>query len=126
MPGLTESRSSRTNPKADWYMWHDAADGEPPNNWISGFGHSAWQWEPQRQQYYYHMFYKAQPDLNWNNRDVRNAMYDMIRDWMKRGVAGFRARRHHHAVRRPRIAQRADPAGRESVRRSHRRARIHR
>lgn len=85
-----ESRSSRTNPKADWYMWHDAADGKPPNNWISGFGHSAWQWEPLRQQYYYHMFYKAQPDLNWNNRDVRNAMYDMIRDWMKRGVAGFR------------------------------------
>jgi alpha-glucosidase len=90
-PWFTESRSSRTNPKADWYMWHDAAaNGGPPNNWISGFGHSAWQWEPQRSQYYYHMFYKEQPDLNWDNRDMRNAMYDMIRGWMKRGVAGFR------------------------------------
>ncbi|MGO9228772.1 MAG: alpha-glucosidase [Bryobacteraceae bacterium] len=90
-PWFVESRSSRTNPKADWYMWHDAAaNGGPPNNWISLFGHSAWQWEPQRQQYYYHEFYKQQPDLNWNNRAVRDALYDMIRFWMKRGVAGFR------------------------------------
>lgn len=90
-PWFVESRSSRTNSKADWYMWHDAAaNGQPPNNWISLFGHSAWQWEPQRQQYYYHMFYKEQPDLNWNNPDVRTAVYDMIRSWMKRGVAGFR------------------------------------
>ena len=90
-PWFVESRSSRTNPKADWYMWHDAAaNGGPPNNWISLFGHSAWQREPQRQQYYYHEFYKQQPDLNWNNRAVRDAMYDMIRFWMKRGVAGFR------------------------------------
>jgi len=90
-PWFMESRSSRTNPKADWYMWHDAAaNGGLPNNWISLFGHSAWQLDPQREQYYYHMFYKEQPDLNWDNRDMRNAMYDMIRGWMKRGVAGFR------------------------------------
>jgi alpha-glucosidase len=89
-PWFVESRSSRTSPRADWYMWHDAVDGKPPNNWQSLFGHSAWQWDPQRQQYYYHMFYKEQPDLNWNNRDVRSAVYDMIRSWMKLGVAGFR------------------------------------
>jgi alpha-glucosidase len=90
-PWFVESRSSRTNPKADWYMWHDGkADGQPPNNWQSGFGHSAWQWDPQRRQFYYHMFYKEQPDLNWDNRDLRNAVYDMVRFWLKRGVAGFR------------------------------------
>ncbi len=90
-PWFIESRSSRTNPKADWYMWRDGkANGQPPNNWQSLFGHSAWQWDPQRQQYYYHEFYKQQPDLNWDNRDMRNAMYDMIRAWMKRGVYGFR------------------------------------
>ena len=68
-----ESASSRTNPKADWYVWHDAkgftADGKPipPNNWISGFGGSAWEWVPARKQFYYHNFYKQQPDLNWRN-----------------------------------------------------------
>jgi alpha-glucosidase len=90
-PWFVESRSSRTNPKADWYMWRDGnANGQPPNNWQSGFGHSAWQWDPQRRQFYYHMFYKEQPDLNWDNRDLRNAIYDMVRFWLKRGVAGFR------------------------------------
>jgi alpha-glucosidase len=86
-----ESRSSRNNPKAAWYVWHDAKpDGKPPNNWQSVFGRSAWQWSAMRGQYYYHMFYREQPDLNWNNRDVRNAMYDVMRFWLKRGVAGFR------------------------------------
>jgi alpha-glucosidase len=89
-PWFRESRSSRTNPKADWYIWVDGKPGTPPNNWLSIFGHSAWQWDPTRQQYYYHAFYKEQPDLNWRNRQVRNAMYDMIRGWMRRGVAGFR------------------------------------
>ncbi|MGB7758610.1 MAG: alpha-glucosidase [Bryobacteraceae bacterium] len=90
-PWFVESRSSRTNPKADWYMWHDAKPGGgPPNNWESLFGHSAWTFEPKRNQFYYHEFYTEQPDLNWTNRDVRNAMYDSMRFWMKRGVAGFR------------------------------------
>jgi alpha-glucosidase len=93
-PWFKESASSRTNPKADWYMWHDAkmVDGhrEPPNNWISDFGGSAWQWDPARQQYYYHEFYVQQPDLNWNNPQVRQAMYDVARLWIKRGAAGFR------------------------------------
>jgi alpha-glucosidase len=89
-PWFQESRSSRTNPKSDWYIWVDGQPGTPPNNWLSIFGHSAWQWDDTRKQYYYHAFYKQQPDLNWRNRQVRDAMYDMIRAWMHRGVAGFR------------------------------------
>jgi len=89
-----ESRSSRTNPKADWYVWRDPkmvnGKREPPNNWISVFGGSAWQWDPARQQYYYHRFYVQQPDLNWNNPEVRKAMYDVARFWIHHGVAGFR------------------------------------
>jgi alpha-glucosidase len=90
-PWFLESRSSRTNPKADWYVWEDAKPGGgPPNNWLSLFGHSAWQWDPARKQYYYHEFYVQQPDLNWRNPKVREAMYNVVRFWMKRGVAGFR------------------------------------
>jgi len=90
-PWFLESASSRTNPKADWYMWHDPKPGnQPPNNWQSIFGHTAWQFDPARGQFYYHAFYKEQPDLNWNNRAVRNEMYDTMRFWMQKGVAGFR------------------------------------
>lgn len=90
-PWFMESESSRTNPRADWYMWADGKrNGDPPNNWISLFGHSAWQWVPQRKQFYYHEFYKEQPDLNWRNQKVRDAMYGVVRFWMQRGVAGFR------------------------------------
>ena len=90
-PWFVESASARTNPKADWYMWQDGkGPGHPPNNWQSLFGHSAWQWDPQRRQFYYHEFYKQQPDLNWRNPEVRAAMYDAVRFWLKRGVAGFR------------------------------------
>jgi len=93
-PWFTESASSRTNSRADWYVWRDAkmvnGHREPPNNWLSVFGHSAWQWDPARKQYYYHRFYIQQPDLNWNNPAVRKAMYDVERFWIKRGVAGFR------------------------------------
>ncbi len=90
-PWFEESRSSRNNPKADWYIWRDGKPNhQPPNNWQSIFGHSAWQFDPQRGQYYYHDFYKEQPDLNWRNPEVRKAMYDSVRFWMKKGVAGFR------------------------------------
>ncbi len=93
-PWFKESASSRTNPKADWYMWHDPkivnGHREPPNNWLSLFGHSAWQWDPARQQYYYHRFYIQQPDLNWSNPAVRRAMYEVERFWIQRGVVGFR------------------------------------
>ena len=90
-PWFKESKSSRRNPKADWYVWRNAdAKGNPPNNWQSIFGHSAWQWSETRKQFYYHAFYREQPDLNFRNRAVREAMYDTMRFWLDKGVAGFR------------------------------------
>lgn len=86
-----ESRSSRTNPKRDWYIWRDGkGPGQPPNNWISIFGGSAWQYDATTQQYYYHAFYVQQPDLNWRNPEVRDSMLDVTRWWYDRGVSGFR------------------------------------
>ena len=91
-----QSRSSKDNPYRDWYMWHDgkgetATDkGEPPNNWQSDFGHSAWEWDEKTRQYYYHKFYIQQPDVNWNNPKVHQAFKDIIAFWLKRGVGGFR------------------------------------
>jgi alpha-glucosidase len=90
-PWFKESKSSRKNKKADWYVWQSAdSKGGPPNNWQSIFGHSAWQWSEPRKQFYYHAFYKEQPDLNFRNRAVRDAMYDTMRFWLDKGVAGFR------------------------------------
>jgi alpha-glucosidase len=90
-PWFMESRSSRSNPKRDWYVWADARpDGSPPNNWQSLFGGSAWQWDEQTGQYYLHSFLKEQPDLNWRNPEVEAAMFDVLRFWMERGVDGFR------------------------------------
>lgn len=104
---FVESASSRTNPKADWYVWNDGVKADtpgvtayqkrfehdgmvPPNNWTSVFGGSAWEWVPARKQFYYHRFYKQQPDLNWRNPAVEKAMFDTMRFWLDRGVAGFR------------------------------------
>ncbi len=90
-PWFLASRSSRSDPKRDWYLWRDAApDGGPPNNWQSQFGGSAWEWDAATGQYYLHSFLKEQPDLNWRNGDVREAMYDALRFWLDRGVDGFR------------------------------------
>jgi alpha-glucosidase len=90
-PWFIESASSTSNPKRDWYMWRDGkGPGIPPNNWQSGFGHSAWKFDPKTNQYYYHMFYAEQPDLNWRNPAVEKAMFGSMRFWLDRGVAGFR------------------------------------
>lgn len=90
-PWFVESRSSRNNPQRDWYIWHDPApDGGPPNNWRSVFGGSAWTYDQQTEQYYYHAYLKEQPDLNWRNPEVRAAMLDVLRFWLDRGVDGFR------------------------------------
>jgi alpha-glucosidase len=90
-PWFHESRSSRENPKREWYIWRNAADGGgPPNNWISDFGGSAWEWDEATGQYYLHAFLKEQPDLNWRNPQVRDAMIDVMRFWFDRGVDGFR------------------------------------
>ena len=94
-----DAASSRTNPKHDWYVWSDGKPGTgpnahegrvPPNNWISLFGGSAWQWVPAVHQFYYHKFYKQQPDLNWRNPAVEKAMFGAMQFWLDRGVAGYR------------------------------------
>jgi alpha-glucosidase len=102
-----DSASSRSNPRHDWYVWNDGLPADapgvtayqkrfehegrvPPNNWVSLFGGSAWEWVPAVHQFYYHKFYKQQPDLNWRNPEVEKAMFSMMRFWLDRGVAGFR------------------------------------
>jgi alpha-glucosidase len=86
-----ESRRSRDDPKADWYVWADPkADGAPPNNWLSVFGGSAWEWDTRRRQYYLHNFLTSQPDLNFWEPAVQDALEDVMRFWLDRGVEGFR------------------------------------
>ena len=90
-PWFIESRKDAVNDKADWYVWTDAKpDGGPPNNWLSIFGGSAWEWDGHRGQYYLHNFLKTQPDFNFHNRDVQDALLDVTRFWLDRGVDGFR------------------------------------
>jgi alpha-glucosidase len=85
-----ESRSNRNHPKRDWYIWHDGKNGGPPNNWNSPFGGSAWEYDETTEQYYYHFFLKEQPDLNWRNPEVKQAMWNAVRFWLKMGVDGYR------------------------------------
>jgi alpha-glucosidase len=90
-PWFVESRSSRDNPKRDWYVWADPKpDGSPPNNWQSVFGGGAWAWDGETRQYYYHAYLTEQPDLNWRNPEVKEAMLGVLRFWLERGVDGFR------------------------------------
>ncbi|SDP25074.1 alpha-glucosidase [Rhodoferax sp. OV413] len=90
-PWFVESRSSRDNPRADWFVWADPQDdGTPPNNWLSIFGGSAWQWDTRRCQYYMHNFLASQPDLNFHNPQVQQAALDNMQFWLDRGVDGFR------------------------------------
>jgi alpha-glucosidase len=99
-PWFVESRSSRHNPKRDWYLWRDAKpDGSPPNNWLANFGGRAWEWDEKTGQYYYHAFLKEQPDLDWRNPEVQQAMLDVLRFWLDRGVDGFRVDVMHHMVK---------------------------
>jgi alpha-glucosidase len=89
-PWFLESRSSRNSPKRDWFIWRDGKNGRPPNNWNSTFGGSAWEYDPQTDQYFYHFFFKQQPDLNWRNPDVKQAMFSAVRFWLGLGVDGYR------------------------------------
>lgn len=99
-PWFLESRSSRDNPKRDWYLWRDpSADGSEPNNWLSVFGGSGWEWDEKTGQYYYHAFLKEQPDLNWRNPEVQEAMFDVMRFWLDRGVDGFRVDVMWHMIK---------------------------
>ena len=90
-PWFKASRSSRDNPKRDWYLWRDPRpDGSPPNNWVSVFGGSMWEFDEKTEQYYLHTFLEEQPDLNWHNPEVQEAMLDVLRFWLDKGVDGFR------------------------------------
>ena len=90
-PWFVESRSSRDNPRADWYVWADPRpDGTAPNNWLSIFGGTAWQWDSRREQYYLHNFLTSQPDLNFHNPETQQALLDIAHFWLERGVDGFR------------------------------------
>jgi alpha-glucosidase len=107
-PWFIESRSSRHNPKRDWYVWRDPKPGggateqhRLPNNWLSVFGGSAWEWDEATGQYYLHSFLKEQPDLNWRNPDVKETMFDVIRFWLERGVDGFRIDVAHYIMKDP-------------------------
>ncbi|MGD2145460.1 MAG: alpha-amylase family glycosyl hydrolase [Anaerolineae bacterium] len=104
-PWFREARRSRDNPKRHWYIWADARpDGSPPNNWLSVFGGSAWEWDELTGQYYLHSFLKEQPDLNWRNPEVRNAMFDVVRFWLDRGVDGFRIDVAHYIMKDPELS----------------------
>lgn len=99
-PWFIESRSARDSPKRGWYIWADPApDGGPPNNWLSNFGGSAWTLDEATGQYYHHSFLKEQPDLNWRNPEVMDAMFDVLRFWLDRGVDGFRVDVIYHIVK---------------------------
>jgi glycosidase len=97
-----ESRASRDNPKRDWYVWREPKpDGSPPNNWLSVFGGPAWELDEATGQYYLHSFLKEQPDLNWRNPKVREAIFDAVRFWLDRGVDGFRVDVAHYILKDP-------------------------
>ncbi|WP_439883232.1 alpha-amylase family glycosyl hydrolase [Pontibacter sp. MBLB2868] len=99
-PWFLESRSSRDNPKRDWYIWEDPnKDGSEPNNWMAVFGGTAWEWDEKTEQYYYHAFLKEQPDLNWRNPEVQKAMFDVMRFWLDKGVDGFRVDVMWHMIK---------------------------
>lgn len=89
-PWFIESRSSKDNPKRDWYIWEPPKSGKRPNNWMTNFGQSAWTYDTLTEEYYYHSFFRQQPDLNWRNPDLRKAMFDIVRFWLNLGVDGFR------------------------------------
>ncbi|GJD49433.1 Oligo-1,6-glucosidase [Methylobacterium crusticola] len=98
-PWFVESRSSRSSPKRDWYVWRDPGPGGgPPSNWLSEFGGPAWTFDEPTGQYYYHAYLREQPDLNWRHPEVRDAMLDVLRFWFDRGVDGMRVDAIHHLI----------------------------
>jgi alpha-glucosidase len=100
-PWFIESRSSKDNPKRDWYIWRDGKDGKAPNNWESIFSGPAWRYDKETEQYFMHIFSPRQPDLNWENPEVRNALYDMVNWWLDKGIDGFRVDAISHIKKEP-------------------------
>ncbi len=109
-----ESKSSKDNPKADWYIWRPARDGKEPTNWRSIFGGSAWTWCPERQEYYLHTFASQQPDLNWANPDVRQALCDCANFWVDKGVGGFRIDAIPY-IKKPDVLKDGKPDGQDGM-----------
>ena len=118
-PWFIESRSTRDSSKRDWYIWADPQpDGSPPNNWLSVFGGSAWEWDETTGQFYLHSFLKEQPDLNWRNPEVKDAMFDVVRFWLDRGVDGFRVDVAHYIMKDPHLRDNpVDPRRARSIHR---------
>ncbi|KON86025.1 oligo-1,6-glucosidase [Sporosarcina globispora] len=108
-PWFIESRSSKENPKRDWYIWRDGKNGKEPNNWESIFGGSAWEFDQKTDQYYLHVFSTKQPDLNWENKDVREALYDTVNWWLDKGIDGFRIDAISHIKKRAGLPDMPNP-----------------
>ncbi|QAY67008.1 glycoside hydrolase family 13 protein [Paenibacillus protaetiae] len=108
-PWFIESRSSIHNPKRDWYIWRDGKDGKEPNNWESIFSGPAWKYDEATGQYFMHIFSQRQPDLNWENPDVRNALYDMVNWWLEKGIDGFRVDAISHIKKEPGLTDMPNP-----------------
>ncbi|WP_300258132.1 glycoside hydrolase family 13 protein [Clostridium sp.] len=110
-PWFIESRASRDNPKRDWYIWRDGKEDEEPNNWESIFKGSAWEFCENSKQYYLHLFAKEQPDLNWENKEVRNELYKMINWWLDKGIDGFRVDAISHIKKEDGLKDMDNPEG---------------
>lgn len=110
-PWFLESRSSKHNSKRDWYIWRDPKNGQEPNNWESIFAGPAWKLDPETKQYFMHIFSAKQPDLNWENKDMRKAVYDMVRWWLDKGIDGFRIDAISHAKKMPGLPDLPNPKG---------------
>jgi len=110
-PWFLESKSSRNNKKRDWYIWRDGKNNQEPNNWESIFGGSAWQYDKTSDQYYMHLFSTKQPDLNWENKEMRQEVYKMIRWWMDKGIDGFRVDAISHMKKEEGLVDIENPKG---------------
>ncbi|MBN8191013.1 alpha-glucosidase [Bacillus sp. NTK074B] len=108
-PWFIESKSSKENPKRDWYIWRNARKGKEPNNWESIFGGSAWEYNEETDQYFLHVFSTKQPDLNWENEEVREALYDTVNWWLDKGIDGFRIDAISHIKKRPGLPDMPNP-----------------
>ncbi|WP_425284679.1 glycoside hydrolase family 13 protein [Fictibacillus solisalsi] len=114
-PWFIESRSSKDNPKRDWYIWRDGKDGKAPNNWESIFSGPAWKYDEQTNQYFMHIFSERQPDLNWENPEVKDALYDMVNWWLEKGIDGFRVDAISHIKKEPGFPDMENPDELECV-----------
>lgn len=108
-PWFIESKSSKENPKRDWYIWRDGVKGKEPNNWESIFGGSAWEYDEETDQYFLHVFSTKQPDLNWENEEVRDALYDTVNWWLDKGIDGFRIDAISHIKKRAGLPDMPNP-----------------